>query len=61
MGQPNCLTTAPGHCTSTTEFDFRYINRIAPGVDDIARREEALKGIEGKRLTYRRIGEQSHA
>jgi transposase-like protein len=35
------------------EFDFRYSNRIALGVDDVARAERALKGIVGKRLTYR--------
>ena len=36
------------------EFDFRYSNRIALGVNDAARAAKALKGIEGKRLTYRR-------
>lgn len=35
------------------EFDFRYSNRIALGVDDKARAERALDGIVGKRLTYR--------
>jgi transposase-like protein len=35
------------------EFDFRYSNRIALGVNDIERAEIALKGIVGKRLTYR--------
>lgn len=35
------------------EFDFRYSNRVALGVDDIARADRALKGIVGKRLTYR--------
>ena len=35
------------------EFDFRYSNRIALGVDDVARAEHALKGIVGKRLMYR--------
>jgi len=34
------------------EFDFRYSNRIALGVDDVARAERALKGISGKRLKY---------
>lgn len=34
------------------EFDFRYNNRIALGIDDTARAEKALKGIVGKRLTY---------
>lgn len=38
-----------------TEFDFRYNNRTALGVDDAQRTNEALKGISGKRLTYRRI------
>jgi transposase-like protein len=37
-----------------TEFDFRYSNRAALGVDDNARATKVLKGIEGKRLTYRR-------
>jgi len=35
------------------EFDFRYNNRIALGVDDVARADEALRGVVGKRLTYR--------
>jgi transposase-like protein len=35
------------------EFDFRYNNRVAVGVDDAARTEQAIKGIVGKRLTYR--------
>ena len=37
-----------------SEFDFRYNNRVALGVDDEARAEKALQGIAGKRLTYRR-------
>jgi transposase-like protein len=36
-----------------TEFDFRYSNRIALGVDDVMRTVRAIKGAEGKRLTYR--------
>jgi hypothetical protein len=36
-----------------SEFDFRYSNRIALGIDDVARAEKALKGVRGKRLTYR--------
>jgi transposase-like protein len=43
------------------EFDFRYSNRSGLGVDDTARTQEALKGIGGKRLTYRRSGEGAHA
>ncbi len=35
------------------EFDFRYSNRVKLGIDDVARTERALKGIVGKRLTYR--------
>jgi transposase-like protein len=35
------------------EFDFRYSNRIKLGVDDEMRAGRALKGISGKRLTYR--------
>jgi len=35
------------------EFDFRYSNRVRLGVDDVERTELALKGIVGKRLTYR--------
>ncbi len=36
------------------EFDFRYNERTALGVDDATRADKVLKGIEGKRLTYRR-------
>jgi hypothetical protein len=36
-----------------SEFDFRYSNRVALGVDDVTRADRALKGIVGKRLTYR--------
>lgn len=36
-----------------SEFDFRYSNRVALGVDDTERAAMALRGIEGKRLTYR--------
>lgn len=35
------------------EFDFRYSNREATGVDDATRANKALRGIVGKRLTYR--------
>jgi transposase-like protein len=34
------------------EFDFRYSNRIALGVDDTLRARKAVKGVEGKRLMY---------
>jgi hypothetical protein len=36
-----------------TEFNFRYSNRAAVGVDDVTRTIRALKGAEGKRLTYK--------
>jgi hypothetical protein len=35
------------------EFDFRYNERIALGVDDTERTMRALRGIVGKRLLYR--------
>lgn len=35
------------------EFDFRYSNRVRLGVNDEARTVRALRGIVGKRLTYR--------
>jgi transposase-like protein len=37
------------------EFDFRYSNRTKLGVTDPMRFNAALKGIVGKRLTYRRL------
>jgi len=36
------------------EFDFRYSNRAKLGINDAARADIAIKGITGKRLTYRR-------
>jgi hypothetical protein len=36
-----------------SEFDFRYSNRVRVGVDDVERTMRAIKGIVGKRLTYR--------
>ena len=35
------------------EFDFRYSNRSALGVEDEDRAVKALVGVKGKRLTYR--------
>jgi transposase-like protein len=43
------------------EFDFRYSNRSALGVDDSERATRAIKGAEGKRLTYRRTGKKQTA
>jgi transposase-like protein len=48
------------HCDSKhfhrylAEFDFRFNNRAKLGIDDTQRADNALKGIGGKRLTYRR-------
>jgi transposase-like protein len=38
------------------EYDFRYSNRAKLGVDDEMRTELAIRGIVGKRLTYRAAG-----
>ena len=43
------------------EFTFRYNNRAKLGVDDAERALIALRGIAGKRLTYRRIHEAQDA
>jgi transposase-like protein len=43
------------------EFDFRYNERMALGVDDDERMARAAIGIKGKRLTYRRTREQRAA
>jgi hypothetical protein len=61
------LSTSCSHCHSLAtsasrarssarylaEFDFRYNSRVALGVNDDVRVERALKGVKGKRLTYR--------
>jgi transposase-like protein len=55
------------HCSEAhlhrylAEFDFRYSNRAALDIDDNARTAKSLKGIVGKRLTYRRTNEARHA
>jgi len=47
------------HCSKkhlhryAAEFDFRYSNRIANGINDEERTLAAIAGITGKRLTYR--------
>ena len=43
------------------EFDFRYNERAALGVDDTERATKVLKGIQGKRLTYRRTDKAPNA
>jgi len=35
------------------EYDFRYNNRVALGVNDLERTSRALSGVVGKRLKYR--------
>lgn len=53
------MTGVYQHCSEEhlhrylAEFDFRYNNRIALGVDDTQRAKNALAGVWGKRLTYR--------
>lgn len=42
-----------------TEFDFRWNTRARLGYTDANRTDAALKGITGKRLTYRRIDQQA--
>ena len=34
------------------EFDFRYSNRKALGIEDTERADRLLSGVIGKRLTY---------
>jgi transposase-like protein len=47
------------HCNANhlhrylAEFDFRFNNRVKLGITDRTRTAIAMKGIEGKRLTYR--------
>lgn len=41
------------------EFDFRYSNRSALGVEDKERAQKAVAGAKGKRLTYQRTGAAS--
>ena len=40
------------------EFDFRYSTRVKFGFIDAMRADEAMKGIVGKRLMYRRPNPQ---
>ncbi len=43
------------------EFDYRYNTRTALGYSDAERFAEAIPGIVGKRLTYRRTGGRAEA
>ena len=55
------------HCSEkhlhryAAEFDFRYSNREANGIDDMGRTDAALASIVGKRLTYRSADKQTSA
>jgi len=41
------------------EFDFRYNERTALGVEDVERATKAVKGVVGERLTYKKpVGDQ---
>ncbi len=42
-----------------TEFEFRYNSRIALGMNDADRTEKALRGTDGKRLTYQQTGSRA--
>jgi ISXO2-like transposase domain len=43
------------------EFDYRYNERTALGVNDAERARKAVTGIVGKRLTYQDTNEGAHA
>jgi transposase-like protein len=43
------------------EFDFRYNERSALGIDDKMRAAKAVRGVVGKRLTYHQPNETAHA
>jgi transposase-like protein len=43
------------------EFDFRYNERSALGINDKMRAAKAVKGVVGKRLTYHQPNETTHA
>jgi transposase-like protein len=43
------------------EFDFRYNNRSALGIEDVERCGRALSGLVGKQLTYRDSRAAGHA
>lgn len=43
------------------EFDFRHNERSALGVEDAERTTRAVRGAEGKRLTYRQPDKTTHA
>jgi hypothetical protein len=42
------------------EFDFRYNERSALSVTDAERTEKAVRGVVGKRMTYRNADERTN-
>jgi hypothetical protein len=55
------------HCSEkhlhryVAEFDFRYNERSALGVEDKERATKIVRGMQGKRLMYRRTNEAAPA
>ncbi len=43
------------------EFDYRYNERMALGVNDAERARKAVAGTVGKRLTYQETNGSDHA
>lgn len=43
------------------EFDFRHNARYALGVEDEARARKALRGVAGRRFTYKKVGADGQA
>ena len=43
-----------------SEFDFRYSNRAALGIDDAERSQRAIRGAVGRRLTYKQPRQRAH-
>jgi transposase-like protein len=44
-----------------TEAEFKWNHRSSQGIEDEARTVAAIKGAEGKRLTYRRLGDTANS
>jgi transposase-like protein len=61
IGAYHHVSEAHLHRRHLAEFDFRYNERQALGVNDAERVEKMAKGIAGKRLTYRRVSGREEA
>ena len=54
----SCMRGVYQHCGKkhlhryAAEFAFRYSNRVAHGITDAMRADQAILGTKGKRLTY---------